>query len=144
MNNQKLHEEMIMKQNKNENAVSPVIGVILMVGITILLAAVIAAFVFGMAGNISKTKIVAVGVDKLDSSTISAIYRGGQDAQAFNYATVHITDDDGNYIKVDNLTNSVGNTVVAKSNNKFTGNNYVIVVGYFVDGSVQLILETRV
>ncbi len=32
----------------NENAVSPVIGVILMVAITVILAAVIAAFVFGM------------------------------------------------------------------------------------------------
>ena len=43
----------------NEEAVSPVIGVILMVAITVILAAVIAAFVFGMAGNISKTKVVA-------------------------------------------------------------------------------------
>ena len=54
MNNQKHHEKTIMKQIKNENAVSPVIGVILMVGITVLLAAVIAAFVFGMSGNIEK------------------------------------------------------------------------------------------
>ena len=33
---------------KEEDAVSPVIGVILMVAITVILAAVIAAFVFGM------------------------------------------------------------------------------------------------
>ncbi len=33
---------------KNDEAVSPVIGVILMVAITVILAAVIAAFVFGM------------------------------------------------------------------------------------------------
>ena len=33
---------------KNEEAVSPVIGVILMVAITVILAAVIAAFVFGL------------------------------------------------------------------------------------------------
>ncbi|CAD7776403.1 Archaeal Type IV pilin, N-terminal [Candidatus Methanoperedenaceae archaeon GB50] len=32
----------------NEEAVSPVIGVILMVAITVILAAVIASFVFGM------------------------------------------------------------------------------------------------
>ncbi|MEZ5334842.1 MAG: type IV pilin N-terminal domain-containing protein [Methanolobus sp.] len=32
----------------DEDAVSPVIGVILMVAITVILAAVIAAFVFGM------------------------------------------------------------------------------------------------
>ena len=37
-----------MKYKQNEDAVSPVIGVILMVAITVILAAVIAAFVFGM------------------------------------------------------------------------------------------------
>ena len=45
---------------KNEEAVSPVIGVILMVAITVILAAVIAAFVFGMAGTVSKTKVFSV------------------------------------------------------------------------------------
>ncbi len=37
--------------SRNEEAVSPVIGVILMVAITVILAAVIAAFVFGMGGS---------------------------------------------------------------------------------------------
>ena len=36
---------------RNEEAVSPVIGVILMVAITVILAAVIAAFVFGLGGS---------------------------------------------------------------------------------------------
>ena len=41
------------KFSKDEEAVSPVIGVILMVAITVILAAVIAAFVFNMGGNLS-------------------------------------------------------------------------------------------
>lgn len=46
-----------MMNFKNEEAVSPVIGVILMVAITVILAAVIAAFVFGMTGDMpSATK----------------------------------------------------------------------------------------
>ena len=44
-----------MKHTQNENAVSPVISVILMVAISVILAAVIAAFVLGMSGNIEKT-----------------------------------------------------------------------------------------
>jgi len=40
-----------MKFQKNEEAVSPVIGVILMVAITVILAAVIAAFVFNLGGS---------------------------------------------------------------------------------------------
>ena len=42
------------KFSKDEDAVSPVIGVILMVAITVILAAVIAAFVFGMGGSLTE------------------------------------------------------------------------------------------
>lgn len=52
-----------MKFGKNDEAVSPVIGVILMVAITVILAAVIAAFVFGMGPPVkapqSQLKITA-------------------------------------------------------------------------------------
>ena len=56
---------------KNDEAVSPVIGVILMVAITVILAAVIAAFVFGMSGNISKTKVVAATVSQPNATAVS-------------------------------------------------------------------------
>ena len=69
-----------MKFTKNDEAVSPVIGVILMVAITVILAAVIAAFVFGMAGNISKTKVVAATAQQPDANHIVVTYQGGQDA----------------------------------------------------------------
>ena len=67
---------------KNDEAVSPVIGVILMVAITVILAAVIAAFVFGMSGNISKTKTVAITVQKVNSTHISIMNNGGQDGSS--------------------------------------------------------------
>ena len=67
---------------KNEEAVSPVIGVILMVAITVILAAVIAAFVFGMAGNIQKTKVVAATDCTCPmQSCVIVTYQGGQDAR---------------------------------------------------------------
>jgi flagellin-like protein len=62
----------------NNNAVSPVIGVILVVAITVILAAVIAAFVFGMAGNIQndqclehKTITVISKEDRLFGTIVS-------------------------------------------------------------------------
>ena len=60
---------------KNDEAVSPVIGVILMVAITVILAAVIAAFVFGMSGNISKTKVVAATVSQPNATTVTVTYQ---------------------------------------------------------------------
>ena len=80
----------IMYTRKNEEAVSPVIGVILMVAITVILAAVIAAFVFGMAGNIQKTKVVAATEYRVNSSYVTVTYQGGQDAGTMN-AVLHFT-----------------------------------------------------
>ena len=74
----------------SEDAVSPVIGVILMVAITVILAAVIAAFVFGMAGNVSKTRSIAVTATK-QGTNISVTNNGGpdiQDLQAFNVSMI--------------------------------------------------------
>src|SRR5574341_1826962 len=47
---------------RDEEAVSPVIGVILMVAITVILAAVIAAFVFGLGGSTEKAPTASVVV----------------------------------------------------------------------------------
>jgi flagellin-like protein len=49
-----------MKFVKNEDAVSPVIGVILMVAITVILAAVIAAFVFNLGGSQVKAPTASI------------------------------------------------------------------------------------
>jgi len=70
----------IMKAIRNEEeAVSPVIGVILMVAIVVILAAVIAAFVFGMAGTTSTTKNVAVTVAQNATDVGVITIQGGAD-----------------------------------------------------------------
>ncbi|RLG22256.1 type IV pilin, partial [Methanosarcinales archaeon] len=56
----------------NEEAVSPVIGVILMVAITVILAAVIASFVFGMGPSESAPVAqlsASDGIDDVSSSS---------------------------------------------------------------------------
>ncbi|WP_084777785.1 type IV pilin [Natrialba sp. SSL1] len=49
--------------NKDERAVSPVIGVILMVAITVILAAVIAAFVLDLGGSVGQEAQAGVTID---------------------------------------------------------------------------------
>jgi flagellin-like protein len=56
---------------KDEEAVSPVIGVILMVAITVILAAVIAAFVFGLGGQQSQAPTASiVAANNPDTPTV--------------------------------------------------------------------------
>jgi archaeal type IV pilus assembly protein PilA len=80
-----------MSDIRNDEAVSPVIGVILMVAITVILAAIIAAFVFGMTGSVKQTKTVGLTAQKIDSKTISLVNMGGKDAQNLQKITV-VTD----------------------------------------------------
>jgi flagellin-like protein len=53
----------------DERGVSPVIGVILMVAITVILAAVIASFVLGFGGSVSENAQAGVTVDDVDNSS---------------------------------------------------------------------------
>ena len=126
-----------MKFMKNEEAVSPVIGVILMVAITVILAAVIAAFVFGMAGNISKTKVVAATASQQGASTIYVTYQGGQDAASVSTLSWDIN----------GYAGSVGAPLVGWSTSGTSGSSgqdKVTVTAKFTDGSSQVILDTYV
>jgi len=149
--------ENMVYSRKNDEAVSPVIGVILMVAITVILAAVIAAFVFGMSGNISKTKTVAITVQKLDSGTISIMNNGGQDATSLTKINASTspamngcTDGAGTTIApvagVCTLNSvPVGATMrVTNSSAGYAAKTLVIVVGTFNDGSNQVLLDTAV
>jgi len=134
---------------KNEDAVSPVIGVILMVAITVILAAVIAAFVFGMAGNISKTKIVAVTAQKVSSILIVVTNNGGQDAGSFTSANITVSPGATQYSPGSTTEGTMtGNPIAVgcttRVNGNFPGRTQVLVVGSFNDGSQQVLLDTTV
>jgi flagellin-like protein len=51
---------MMFDKNSFDDAVSPVVGVILMVAVTVILAAVIGTFVLGLGGNVSTNASAAV------------------------------------------------------------------------------------
>ena len=68
-----------MMNFKNEEAVSPVIGVILMVAITVILAAVIAAFVFGMADTADAKPRNVAATAQISGKYLVVTYQGGPD-----------------------------------------------------------------
>ena len=78
-----------MKFRENEDAVSPVIGVILMVAITVILAAVIAAFVFGMGSNVGTTKTVSITSQIVKDDIILTI-NGGPDLSTLQELTITV------------------------------------------------------
>jgi archaeal type IV pilus assembly protein PilA len=121
---------------KNEEAVSPVIGVILMVAITVILAAVIAAFVFGMAGNIQKTHIVSFTLTRPTTGSVMATFQGGQDAASLTSVNWTVA---GAGAGVSN-NNTIGNTFTFAAN----PNSHVVGVATFNDGAQQIIIDTTI
>jgi flagellin-like protein len=68
------------QSNADDRAVSPVIGVILMVAITVILAAVIGTFVLGLGDQLGDTAPQAsFTVEDVNSSNITFVKTGGQD-----------------------------------------------------------------
>jgi flagellin-like protein len=153
--------EIMAFTKKNDEAVSPVIGVILMVAITVILAAVIAAFVFGMAGNITKTKVVAVTAHKITSTQINVMNQGGQDQSslsAINATTspnsiasckdlsgtgITPAADKSCQLKPVNVGSGIQLTSAA-SPNDYSSKTEVIVTGTFADQTTQVLLDTYV
>jgi len=95
-----------------DRAVSPVIGVILMVAITVILAAVIGTFVLGLGDRVSQAS---------PNSNFGFSYSGS----AGNADTVEITHDGGDGIESEQLKVTVGgNTVWDGSDGGFNTPDY--------------------
>lgn len=142
---------------KNEEAVSPVIGVILMVAITVILAAVIAAFVFGMAGNIQKTKVVAATEQRVNNTMVTITFQGGQDAGSLSSLTFTVDGANVTPKVAGTLVTVNGDVVIPNPSGTATsipvgssiyipasspGKNHIIGIGTFADGSNQVVLDT--
>jgi flagellin-like protein len=78
----------LKKLFKQDDAVSPVIGVILMVAITVILAAVIATFVLGLGEQVSETAPQASFSFDLDDGDIN----GTEDSWGYTYNASEATD----------------------------------------------------
>ena len=141
----------MMKFRENEDAVSPVIGVILMVAITVILAAVIAAFVFGMTGSMESTKVVSMQA-KLDDENITLTISGGPDLSSLQAINITM---DGDPLDLDGKNSSVSIGLTGHTGGKVNGTFKVgdmisfdkgdggrlLVVGKWADGTEQIILD---
>jgi len=121
--------------HNNQEAVSPVVGTLMMIAITIILAAVVAAFIFGMANNMTTGHTVAV----------TALKDGG-DIRLTNYGGADVGNLAGPIdITVTNATATTLGTAVGSSVTLTPSpagfRERVMAVGTFTDGSTQILLD---
>jgi len=142
---------------KNNRALSPVIGEILLVAIVVVLGAIIASFAFGNSESITKLYLVGSTADQPDSEHIVVTFTGGKDADKILFVNISVN---GFFYdkNTDNWTSSEFNSFGGDGINPIkagrseiltddTGTyirpeqDHVIVTGHFVDGTVQVVLD---
>jgi len=123
----------------DEEAVSPVIGVILMVAIVVILAAVIAAFVFGMAGSAGTSKNVGSTVTLNGSNAIDILWQGGSDINSLRNITATLNGGDPHTVAGPFVVGMI--TPITFGNT--TSGGRVIIIGMFTDGSDQVLFDRR-
>ena len=74
-----------MQIKDNESAVSESIGVIIVVAITVIIASLAAAYLFGMVNTIPQTHILALTAEQVDPDHIYVTYRGGPDQASLDH-----------------------------------------------------------
>jgi len=144
-----------MALRKDEKGVSPVIGVILMVAITVILAAVIASFVFGMGSTMKKTYFVSAAASETNcdpngkTCDVQIVYTGGPDDPAVSSVTATAIKSDGTKVSCsfgEGVTKPPvgGVATCSDAGSPADRNTHVVVVATFTDGTQQVILDTYV
>ena len=124
----------------NDKAVSPVIGVILMVSITVILAAVIAAFVFGMAGTVKPSKNIAITAHRTSDTSASLTNYGGADVRFLDYMNVSVDN-----AEVSTSPVVFGTAVGSSADIVVTsGPHHLVVTGTFTDHTTQILLDSTI
>ncbi len=133
---------------KKDAAVSPVIGTILLVAITVVLVAIVAAVVMGMVGGVSDSKTVGVTAQPFANATESGLIvtvTGGKDANMLTNITPYM-----NGVTFASPTNGViqnpkvGQPVTVTVMDGKAANGSLTLTASFTDGTQAVILQNNV
>ena len=126
----------------DDSAVSPVIGVILMVAITVILAAVIGSFVLNLGGSLNQTAPQAsFSFDYNESDGVTVIHESGDSIEE---ARLNVTSSDGftNDPSWSSDPVSAGDSVTYVNDDDWDGDETVRVVWTSADGQDSATLAT--
>ena len=133
-----------MTRLKEEEAVSSVIGILLMVAVVVILGAVIGSFAFGIAADVTRTVAIAVSAHQ-EGDDIVLTYMGGKDNPSLSLLDITGTEADGTPItgSFTGTPPAVGDTLTITGAGN-AGSDHVVVVAQLVDGSRQVVLDVVV
>ena len=127
-----------------ESAVSEIIGVILIVALTVILAAIVAAYMFGMLPSLPSPRTIALTASQQGSDQIIIVYHGGPDQKSL--VSMNITWPSGTTQLV--TSPKIGDTYRATNFgsplNVTSGKDHLVISGTFSNNVQQVLLDTFV
>ena len=118
------------------NGVSPVIGVILMVAITVILAAVIGTFVLGLADDLDQNASAVVQFDENEGTSVTVTVNNVQSADTLD---VRVAEGDYDELLYDaDGEEGVGNSMTLEEGDDYNSGETLQVIGT-LDGSESVI-----
>jgi len=129
-----------------------IIGIVGIIALVIIISAVLSYVSLGAGFGTIQTahtaKVVAVTAQQPDSNHIIVTYLGGQDADELVVLSATVTDGAGNSQEKDMIffeaTNLSRVGLSLTFTGAFSGQDHVIVVGTFMGGEKQVLLDTNV
>jgi archaeal type IV pilus assembly protein PilA len=127
-----------------ELGVSEIIGTILAVALTVILAAIVAAYMFGMLNGIGFMPMLAITADQTDPNHIQVTYRGGADQSTLANLTIMWPSGKSQRIDFPRIGDVYTATNFAAPLNVTTGKDHVVVSARFANNNSQVVLDTFV
>ena len=128
----------------NESAVSEVIGIVLMVALTVIMAAILTSMAMGMMQSVPMPRVIAVTADQSpDRTQMYVTYHGGPDHDDLLSLTINWPDG----ITQQTVTSPKVNDMYIATNgagpqNVTSGNDRLMVIGHFPHNEDQVLLDT--
>ncbi|QYZ78666.1 type IV pilin [Methanofollis formosanus] len=130
-----------MIRSGDDDAVSPTVATVLMVAVTVTLAAFVASFSLGTLGDIPENGLVGAKAVRTDDGAIQVTYLGGDGSAAVDHLNWTI---DGAE-QADLLDHTIGSVAVNATTSADPGKKHrVMVIATYNDGSSQVVLDTSV
>jgi hypothetical protein len=129
---------MVLKTS-DESAISEAIGIIVLVAITMVLAAALASYMFGMTGSIPTSYNLLLTVEQPNTTYVAVMYRGGSDQALLNTLTITWPDGSKEFIPNPRVGKIYGPAQLTPDA------RHIIVVGNFtINHNEQVLLNTFV
>jgi len=119
-----------------------------MVAITVIVAAVVAAFTMGMTTNIPKPHVITAAVTHADAKSVVVTYNGGEDQTSCVGIRWDISTSSGLLITSFQMGSDVASAPIltvgsAKTfSTNYSGKKHIVATAYFTDNTQQVILDT--